>query len=264
MTIGGYMKSKDPMTGFEDFETDANGVVYVCGGNSGRVIRPGSGAVYFLTETQAPVGYTKLDEDIVFRISALGVPTLISDPSLGQLVETENSYVFTLSVPNEKSNDGFTITKTVAGNMGNKAKDFTFTFEVINPPSGSTNTEFTWKKNGIAQATPLKSGDRFTLGHKDNVIINVPDGTEVRITEVIPESEGYTTTFKVNGDPLETVTSKQFVVDSSTVLSVVNERNVLVPTGVFRPVGGLIAVTILIWAGVIATIINRRKYEEEL
>jgi len=54
------------------------------------------------------------------------------------------------------------------------------------------------------------------------------------------------------------------VADSSTVLSVVNERTVLIPTGVFLPVSGLIAVAVLVLTGVIAAIINRRRYEEEL
>ena len=46
MLSSGYIKNKDPLTGFENFETDSNGVVYVCGGDSGRVIKPGvKGAV---------------------------------------------------------------------------------------------------------------------------------------------------------------------------------------------------------------------------
>ena len=265
MTIGGYMKSKDPMTGFEDFSTDGNGNVYVCGGDSGRVIKPGeNGSVYFLTEIQAPDGYSKLKDDIVFRISPIGVPSLISDSYNGSLEETEDSYIYTLSVPNEKSSAGFTVTKTVAGNMGNKAEEFLFTFDVVEPPTGSTETEFAWKKNGVEQTTTLQSGDTFTLGHEDSVKILVPEGTKVKITENISSGEGYTTTFKLDNNTPETVTSMEFDVDDGTVLAVVNERNVLVPTGVFLPVGGLIAVTILIWAGVIVTIINRRKYEEEL
>ena len=99
-SIGGYEKNRDPLTGFEDMVT-VNGELYICGGDSGRSINPGSrGSVYFLTETQAPLNYTKLNDDIVFRISPIGVPSLISDSYQGQLVETEDSYIYTLSVPN--------------------------------------------------------------------------------------------------------------------------------------------------------------------
>ena len=73
--------------------------------------------------------------------------------------------------------------------MGNKRKDFNFTFEVINRlPSGYADTEFAWKKNGEAQTNRIKSGDEFTLAHEDDVVINVPVGAEVRITENIPAS----------------------------------------------------------------------------
>lgn len=76
-TISGYVKNREPMTGFEALAT-VNGEVNVCGGNSGRVINPSEkGSVYFLTETEAPLNYHKLKEDIVFRISPLGVPTMI-------------------------------------------------------------------------------------------------------------------------------------------------------------------------------------------
>ena len=264
-TISGYIKNKDPMTGFEDFETDENGIVYVCGGNSGRVIKPGEkGSVYFLTEIQAPAGYTKLDEDIIFRISPIGVPTLISDSSIGDLVETEDSYVFTLSVPNERSNDGLTITKTVTGNMGDKTKEFTFSFEVNQLPAGSNVTEFSWKKNGVEQNTPIQSGDTFTLGHKDNVTINVPEGIVVTITEELPANESYTTTFKLNDEAPQTASSLEFTADNSTILSVVNERTAVIPTGVWMPIGGMVALALVIFAGGMVTVLNRRRYREYL
>ncbi|MDD7516712.1 hypothetical protein [Ruminococcus flavefaciens] len=78
-TISGLVKNKEPMSGFEDMVT-VDGIVDVCGGNSGRVINPGvNGSVYFLTEINTPFGYKKLSDDIIFRISPIGVPLLISD-----------------------------------------------------------------------------------------------------------------------------------------------------------------------------------------
>lgn len=132
-TISGYVKNKEPMPDFEDMVTD-NGEVDVCGGKSGRSINPGpNGTVFFLTETKAPFNYSKLEEDIVFRISAVGVPTLISDACNGSLVETEDSFIYTLSVPNTKKNDALsvlTIRKKVAGSFGNKDKRFSFNVSV--------------------------------------------------------------------------------------------------------------------------------------
>ncbi len=100
-SIIGYVKNKDPLTGFEDMTTNEEGIVYVCGGDSGRTVNPGAeGAVYFLNETVAPRGYQRMEEDIILRISPLGVPSLISDSYNGRLVETEDSYIYTLDVPN--------------------------------------------------------------------------------------------------------------------------------------------------------------------
>jgi hypothetical protein len=114
-TISGYVKNKEPMTGFGDMIT-VNGEVDVCGGNSGRAINLGeNGSVFFLTETEAPQNYSRLREDIIFRISAIGVPELVSDSYNGQLIETEDSYIYTLSVPNEKNKNVLTgISNTLA------------------------------------------------------------------------------------------------------------------------------------------------------
>ena len=72
-TIGGYEKNRDPLTGFEDMVTDTNGELYICGGDSGRSINPGANGSngLFLTEIQAPLNYTKLEDDIIFRVSPL-------------------------------------------------------------------------------------------------------------------------------------------------------------------------------------------------
>ncbi|SEQ26977.1 fibro-slime domain-containing protein [Lachnospiraceae bacterium NE2001] len=232
-TISGYVKNKDPMTGFEDLTT-VNGVVDICGGSSNRIIKPGEkGSVYFLTETQAPAGYTKLTEDIIFKISPLGKPTLISDVYHGVLVETDDSFIYTLSVPNTReTNDKIlTVSKTVTGNMGNKTKSFTFTFET----DGATGDKYEWSKNGVSQAMPLVSGDTFTLKHDEKVFIFVPTDTEVTISE-IPSTE-YTTTFKLNdGDP-EEVFVKSVKMTENASLSVVNNCTAIIPTGIWLPIG---------------------------
>ncbi len=224
--INGYVKYKDPITGFEDMVT-VDGVVDVCGGNSGRVINPGvNGAVFFLTETAAPLNYKKLDEDIIFRISPLGIPTLISSGQ-GELTETDDSYIFTLSVSNVKDNDKTTlaIDKRVEGAFGNRHKEFTFTVNISNAGEG---TAFEWTKNGTKQ-TPMGTSATFTMKHCDRVVISLPVGAQVTVTEA---NEDYDTTFKLSGGDAEVRTSKTFTVDSATNLLVVNTLNGTVATGV--------------------------------
>ena len=117
--IGGYTKNAYPMSGFEDIVT-INGEATVCGGDSGRIIKPGpDGTVFYLTETQAPPNYSRMTKDIIFKLSPTGVPSLVdAGDSRGKLVETADSYIYRLSVPNTKLRNGkalLSVTKTVIG-----------------------------------------------------------------------------------------------------------------------------------------------------
>ncbi len=248
-TISGYVKNKDPMTGFEDLVT-VNGEVEVCGEQSGRVIRLGdTDSVYFLTETQAPPNYAKMDKDIMFKISPSGRPSLIENEYSGQLVETDDSFIYTLSVPNIEESDDIkvlSITKNVSGNMGDKTKDFEFTFVV---PEGDSNTEYDWYVNGILQTDKIKSNEKFSLSHGENVIIMVPAGTKVTISE---NSENYTSSFILDTETeAEKTNSKTFTVTDSTYLTVTNTLEAIIPTGIWNAtkimiISGLCLIIILI------------------
>ncbi len=237
-TVSGYVKSKAPLTGFEDMTTE-NGVVDICGGNSNRVLKTGDeGAVFFLEETQAPDNYTKLDEDIVFRISALGEPSIISGSELGTLVETKDSFVYILNVPNTKENPDIAvlnISKKVTGNYGNKNDEFEFTITVTGEPS----EEYIWKKNGEEQPEKLKSGEEttFTMQHGDNVVVMVPIGVEVKVEEALSL---YDTSYSIDESTSISDRTAEFEVDDNTSLEFVNNREGIVPTGVWMPIGLLL------------------------
>ena len=256
-TIGGLEKNRDPMTGFEDMVTE-NGEVYICGGNSGRSINPGAnGSVYFLTETQAPLTYTKLEDDIIFRISSIGVPSLISDSYNGQLVETEDSYIYTLSVPNakEETNDKLlTIHKSVQGSAADYNQQFTFTLTV---DSAEPTDEFEWMKNGVTQITALHSGDTFTLKHDDVAVIIVP--TEVNLT-VTEQNLDYTTTFQLDDGQALASNTMTFSITDDATLEVVNTLGMVIPTGVMNNiVVPLLAAMLLIAFG--ALILWQKKVQ---
>ena len=229
--IGGYEKNRDPLTGFEDMVT-SNGELYICGGNSGRTLNPGSrGSVYFLTETQAPLTYAKLDEDIIFRISPLGVPSLITDNYNGQLVETEDSYIYTLSVPNEKEAPGsklLTVKKIVSGSAGDYSREFTFTLTV---DSAEPTDGFEWMKNTVTQNTQLHSGDTFTLKHGDEVVIAVPAEVDLTVSE---QNQEYTASFKLDDGQSQAVNTMTFSLTDDATLEVTNTLGMVVPTGVMN------------------------------
>ena len=233
-TISGYVKNKDPMTGFEDMATE-NGEVSVCGGNSGRYIDPGvNGSVYFLTETQAPFNYKQLEDDIIFRISAIGVPSLISDSYNGQLVQTEDSYIYTLSVPNvkeDKTLEFLTIEKKVVGAYGNRNKEFTFTLNVDNPQNSDG---YQWAKNGEEQAVMPKTGCKFTMRHNDRVQIALPKNVSVTVSE---KNEHYKSTFKRDDDEAKQTDNMSFEFVGETKLVVTNRLDGDIATGIAGTVG---------------------------
>ena len=258
-SVGGNVKSKNPVSGFEDMVTE-NGVVYICGGNSGRVISPGSsGSVYYLKETKAPLGYAELDKDIIFRISALGVPTLISDSYSGRLVEENDSYTYILNVPNEKnSTDKYlTIRKAVEGKFGNRSKDFTFNITVTGESVGE---KLVWLKNQEAMTPIASSGGSFTMGHGDVVQFLVPEGAEVLVSE---ENEDYKTTFKLGKDEAQQGASMSFTFTDDISLLVTNTKDGLVPTGIWSSYGTLIFLGGLCLVGILCMIITGRKRRTE-
>lgn len=255
-TIGGLEKNRDPMTGFEDMVTE-NGVVYVCGGNSGRSINPGAnGSVYFLTETQAPLTYTKLENDIIFRISAIGVPSLISDSYNGQLVETEDSYIYTLSVPNVREEEDvklLTIRKIVNGTAGDPTKEFTFTLTV---DSDDPTDGYDWMKNGVSQNTGLHSGDTFTMKHDDEVIIAVPPDVDLTVAE---QNQEYSASFKLNDGQSQATNTMTFSITDDATLEVVNTLGIIVPTGIASVFSPAFLISLLVIAIIVAFIMKRKK-----
>ena len=241
-TISGLVKNKEPMSGFEDMVT-VDGIVDVCGGNSGRVINPGvNGSVYFLTEINSPFGYKKLSDDIIFRISPIGVPLLISDSYNGRLVETEECYIYTLSVPNVKEETDMellTIDKKVNGAFGDKTKDFTFTIQIEGAGDGD---KIIWAKNGEKQPGMERTGGKFTMKHNDRVEIALPPDVSITLSE---NNEGYSTSFKLNDEPAEITNKLNFMFTGTTVLFVTNTLDGEVATGLSSTFGRAAAMIIL-------------------
>ncbi|MDO4863738.1 MAG: SpaA isopeptide-forming pilin-related protein [Ruminococcus sp.] len=240
-TINGLVKPKDAMAGFEDLVT-ANGEVVVCGGDSGRVITPGEkGSVYFLEETSAPFNYKKLDDDIIFRISAVGVPSLVDDAYNGRLEQLDDCFIYTLSVPNEKEDktlQTLTIEKVVEGSFGNMAQDFDFTVKVENAGDGE---DFKWAKNGEEQKELMpRTGGTFTMRHSDRVEIALPADVEVTVSE---DGAGYEQTFRL-GDSEPVKKSKlSFEFTESEKLTVTNRLDGDVATGIPLTFGNSLAIT---------------------
>ena len=261
--IGGLVKNQYPIDNFEAMTTNSDGIIVISGENGeGRVLDPGpEGSVYFLTEVSPPPNYEEIHEDIIFRVSALGRPSIVSDNYHGRIVETDNEYIYTLSVPNEKksgTNNILTIKKTVSGNMGNKAKEFTFSVKITNPDANG----YEWYINNIKQSTNYKSEDEFLMCHGDIVKIVMPSGTKATITEEKGLTDPYRTTFKVGTGDEEVVSSKEITLSDDMMVTVNNSLNGIVPTGVKTDLVQVTVMTVSLLSGLVFLVRRRRILDD--
>ncbi len=245
---GTIRKDYYPIIGYEDLLTDADGII----SGIDSTVTPGK---YYLVETQAKEGFVGITGDIEFTFNSNGVLTLDKYPpgSNVSLDKTEGSvddiYEYTIKVPNSSVTGtvDLSISKVVTGNLGDTDKEFTFTFEV---KGDNGSTPYEWKKNDVQQAEPLKSGNPFKMKHGDNVVITLPAGSIVTISE---DTEGYKSQFKFNSEDAETVETLTFSVVADTTLEVTNNLSSIIPTGV-----GSFALALIALAGGLAVLIVLR------
>lgn len=260
---GGIVKDYAVMAGYENLVTGDDGIIT----GINHELAPNT---YFLTEKTPPAGYIGLKEDVVFEISPLGGMTLTSYPtdSEVELIETDevDSYKYLLKIPNKKEDTEvkLTVSKTVAGAFGNKAKEFTFTFETEDgDPTRYSYTKKTSSGSLIMDQT-IMNGENFMLGHNEEIVITMPADTEVTITESNTESDGYVTTVAVDAQTAENARSKHLKVSDDTTLSFVNTRDGAIPTGVSIPIGMLVLAGLIAFGGIFATIMRQKKMKEQL
>lgn len=95
-----------------------------------------------------------------------------------------------------------TVSKTVTGALGDKAKEFSFTLTVKDDSNGNEITGEMKAQKGSAEEFTIKSGNTFTLKNGENIVFtNVPTGATVTVTEkdYTGTNGGYSTSY-VAGD----------------------------------------------------------------
>ena len=75
---------------------------------------------------------------------------------------------------------------------------------------------------------------------------------------------GYTTTVAVDSEEAVAAHSVTKKISTDTQFAFTNHLDGLVPTGVSLPVGGMIALALLILTGAFVTFMNKRRYEKDL
>ena len=94
-----------------------------------------------------------------------------------------------------------TVSKTVTGALGDKAKEFSFTLTVKDDSNGNEITGEMKAQKGSAEEFTIKSGNTFTLKDGENIVFtNVPTGATVTVTEkdYTGANGGYSTSYVVD------------------------------------------------------------------
>lgn len=135
-----------------------------------------------------------------------------------------------------------TITKVVAGNQGDKNKDFEFTVTIKGADGESY--EYATVKNGATtmSQTPATSGTAVTvsLKHGESVIVyGLSSEDKFAVTEADYHGDGYKTSYKI-GDGTNSTEGSSIVEEAigayDTTVIFTNTKDVTVPTDVIRTV----------------------------
>ena len=130
-----------------------------------------------------------------------------------------------------------TVSKTVTGALGDKAKEFSFTLNVTDS-AGNAITGGIKAKKGSNEETPnIGNGYQFTLKDGENIVFtNVPTGATVTVTEndYTGANGGYTTSYVVdNGQSTGGLEAKlENISAGNHTIAFTNSKDVIPDTGI--------------------------------
>lgn len=160
-----------------------------------------------------------------------------------------------LTVTNTYQLSTVTVSKFVAGNFGDRNRDFTFTATLptgTNFPTPAVTSPYTVIAN---EAT-------FTLKHGEDVDLIVPIGTVLTLEETNP-SDYVVTVGQDSADPVFYETSGYELTlpagPATTTLTFTNTKNILIDTGVKLDTLPYLLILLLLGAGGLGRILLKRK-----
>lgn len=147
------------------------------------------------------------------------------------------------------------ITKHLSGNMYDASDKFTFTVTSTKASIANTNgdsTNATVSNNGMTATA--------TLGKDETVILTVPVGAKIEITEDTND-EGYTASYTVNGGTTATTDNSYTIgsISGNTTVEFTNTKNVDIDSGVLLDSVPYILVLAVVIGGAAVIVVRRRK-----
>lgn len=130
-----------------------------------------------------------------------------------------------------------TVSKTVTGALGDKAKEFSFTLTVTDDSNGNEITGEMKAQKGSAEEFTIKSGNTFTLKDGENIVFtNVPTYATVTVTEYdyTGANGGYSTSYVMdNGQSTGGLEAMLENIDSNNhTIAFTNSKDVRPDTGI--------------------------------
>ncbi len=176
-------------------------------------------------------------------------------------VDSAGTVTFTNST--EVTDAHLTLRKTVTGAMGNRNQDFTFTLESVEYEEAGTTYAYTkTDKSGTQTTGTLTTGGTFTLKDTESIVITLPQGRQIRISE---DNGHYSTTWQKTGS--SNVTSgDEFAIalDADTEVTVTNNLKSISPTGVSLRKMPFIIMGIFSTFMIVTVIIDKRRRRQKL
>ena len=229
-------------------------------GNGTRVYEKDT--AYCIMETTAPPGYILPENPspFYFWFSKNASAPQNAPSDFMQSAADISTSSRRIEAENQRDHDSIpaelTITKNVTGSLGDRTKEFTFTLTV---EGASVNDKYTWTKNSVAQDTPLHNHSTFTLKHGDVVKIMLPRNRDITIQE---NDSDYSVSMKLDDATATAGNTKIFKLYDNATLNVTNDRNTIIPTGVFHSMNiaayVIMAICLLIMMSIL--ILRTHKY----
>ena len=150
------------------------------------------------------------------------------------------------------------VTKKIAGAMGNMNDEFEFTIGIPND-----GVKYSYYINDELQDGTLDyTTNKVTLGHNDTLkVVGLDDKENITVTETIPENSGYETTEITNDNDLDLDNGITLTVDKNNVKATVftNTRDAVTPTGIVMNVAPYALLVVIAAAGCFVFLRKRRE-----
>ena len=175
-----------------------------------------------------PITYSLSEASV--KIGDNDVQNWYKDPVISA-ERTQGTTALTLKAVNTRLVKNLTITKTVSGNMGNRAKKFTFTVKLTDIAGGTVSGTFNCEGGSDTTITFKEGTASVELAHDERIkILGLPHGIKYTVTEDAGSALGYKTTVSNNGGQSTEDRSSSGQLNGDTTISFVNDRTVAVPT----------------------------------